>query len=81
MQKKQLSDTFNIFTFLFFLNRLFHTVYKKQAAGSDTGNNAVCSGLPHFGAFDGHLSLRNMHQIAWLLRFMEETLKCSLFMY
>ena len=27
-----------------------------------TGNNAVCSGLPHFGAFDGHFCQMNMHQ-------------------
>ena len=41
----------------------------------DAGNNAVCSGLPHSVAFDGHLSQRNMHQIVWLLDSMEGTLK------
>ena len=30
------------------------------------GNNAVCSGLPHSVAFDGHLSQRNMHLIVWM---------------
>ena len=39
------------------------------------GNNAVCSGLPHSVAFDGHLSQRKMHQIVWLLGSMEGTLK------
>ena len=40
-----------------------------------TGNNAVCSGLPHSVAFDGHLSQKNMHQIVWILGSMEGTLK------
>ena len=40
-----------------------------------TGNNAVCSGLPHYVALDGHLSQRNMYQIVWLLGSMEGTLK------
>ena len=34
------------------------------------GNNAVCSGLPHSVAFDGHLS-----QIVWMLGSIEGTLK------
>ena len=41
----------------------------------DTDNNAVCSGLPHSVAFDGHLSHRNMHQIVRLLGSMEGILK------
>ena len=39
------------------------------------GNNAVCSGLLHSVAFDGHSSQRNMHQIVRLLGSMEGTLK------